>query len=298
MSIPSFFVVRNTGGLLACCLAVLGLVACQPPKLAEVRDDGEQSGVDEAALELVEISGDPITPDGEEEEVPSITYPVSRAVVSAEGAALEGVILAKRDDQLAFRRQADQRVFLLPLERLNQNEQEELSAWPDGEEAVIDALIAGETSDANHADVRHSSTENRSGRSGRRGNPQWHTSLDDALRESEQYGLPILAFFTGSDWCPPCKKMHGQILSSSSFRSFASDHVVLLKVDFPRRKKLPEKVQQANRDLSTRWGVNAFPTTILMDGKDQEYHRQRGLPKSATGYVEMLRQALTDSDRE
>src|ERR1700747_3476552 len=46
----------------------------------------------------------------------------------------------------------------------------------------------------------------------------------------------ILLDFTGSDWCPWCKKFDKEILSQSQFKDYAKENLVLMEVDFPREK--------------------------------------------------------------
>jgi len=38
-------------------------------------------------------------------------------------------------------------------------------------------------------------------------NINWLTDLEEAKKESATSNKPILIYFTGSDWCPPCKML-------------------------------------------------------------------------------------------
>ncbi len=87
----------------------------------------------------------------------------------------------------------------------------------------------------------------------------WHVMLDDAYKESAQTGKPIMAYFTGSDWCPPCRRFSAAVISKPEFSEWAKDNVVLLEVDSPRRKQVPQAIQQQNQHLSQAFNVRGVP---------------------------------------
>lgn len=108
------------------------------------------------------------------------------------------------------------------------------------------------------------------------GGDGWLTSYDDALKASKKSGLPILADFTGSDWCPPCKALEKEVFQSGVFKKWAPGHVVLLKLDFPRYKPLPPAVAAAHQKLSSKYGIEVFPTVVFMRATGAEINRMSG----------------------
>ena len=102
-------------------------------------------------------------------------------------------------------------------------------------------------------------------------NEGWHVLLDEAFQESKKTGKPIMANFTGSDWCGWCKRLDKSVFHQPGFDKWAKDNVVLLELDFPRRFKLPPAVVQQNRGLQQSFGVRGYPTVWLFDlDKDPE----------------------------
>lgn len=97
--------------------------------------------------------------------------------------------------------------------------------------------------------------------------PSWLTDYDTAVFEAKTTGQPILAFFSGSDWCPPCKKADKKIFAKQAFQDYAAENVVLLNIDFPRSVPLPESVSDKNDALLDKFGVKGFPTIVLIDPK-------------------------------
>ena len=87
----------------------------------------------------------------------------------------------------------------------------------------------------------------------------WHVQLNDAYQESAKTGKPIMAYFTGSDWCPPCRRFSAAVIDKPEFSEWAKDKVVLLELDSPRRKQVPEDIQQQNQNLRQVFNVTGVP---------------------------------------
>lgn len=74
-------------------------------------------------------------------------------------------------------------------------------------------------------------------------NINWLTDLEEAKEESATSNKPILIYFTGSDWCPPCKMLKSDFFNSEAFEK-KSENFVLLMVDMPRRQDIITKEQR------------------------------------------------------
>jgi len=59
----------------------------------------------------------------------------------------------------------------------------------------------------------------------------WQTNYKAALKEAATSHKPILADFTGSDWCGWCIKLASDTFSKPEFAKFAKEKLVLLEVD-------------------------------------------------------------------
>jgi len=93
---------------------------------------------------------------------------------------------------------------------------------------------------------------------------QWLTSFDKASAESQKSGKPILADFTGSDWCPWCIKLRQEVFNTKAFQDWAAKNVVLLELDFPRKKAQDAATKKANAELAKKYKIEGFPTVIFM----------------------------------
>ena len=70
---------------------------------------------------------------------------------------------------------------------------------------------------------------------------RWHTTLDQAMAEARREEMVILALFTGSDWCPASMEFASKVENTSTFQNFANENLVLLKIDFLRRRPVPPR---------------------------------------------------------
>lgn len=119
-------------------------------------------------------------------------------------------------------------------------------------------------------------------------NEGWYVNLNEAYEESKKTGKPIMANFTGSDWCGWCKRLDKSVFHQPGFEKWAQDNVVLLELDFPRRFKLPQDIAAQNRTLQQQLGVRGYPTIWLfdVDKNDQGQIAINALGK--TGYTKTL----------
>ncbi|MFO1512363.1 MAG: thioredoxin family protein [Verrucomicrobiota bacterium] len=94
---------------------------------------------------------------------------------------------------------------------------------------------------------------------------EWSTDFEAALKKARETRRPILLDFTGSDWCGWCMKLDHEVLATPEFKRFAQQHLVLVKIDFPRHKAQSESERNRNEQLAARFQVPGFPTLVLLD---------------------------------
>lgn len=121
------------------------------------------------------------------------------------------------------------------------------------------------------------------------GDSAWLTSMDAAMKVAAEKGLPILADFSGSDWCGWCIKLDKEVFSQAAFQKYAKDKLVLLLVDFPQGKQQSDAEKTANRALMEKYGVQGFPTVLLLDATGKELARTGYKAGGAEAYVGHLK---------
>jgi thioredoxin-related protein len=105
----------------------------------------------------------------------------------------------------------------------------------------------------------------------------WLVSFEKAKELAAKEGKPILMEFTGSDWCPPCKALHKNVLVKDVFKKEMPKHFVLLKLDNPRdkSKQTPEEIEQYKK-LSKEYKITGVPSILLADTGGKVFYRTSG----------------------
>ncbi len=116
-------------------------------------------------------------------------------------------------------------------------------------------------------------------------NEGWMVLLEEAYNESKKTGKPIMANFTGSDWCGWCVRLTKSVFSKDEFKTWADDKVVLLELDFPRRKSLPEKLKVQNQSLQQAFQVRGFPSVWVFDMDRDAEGKYNVSAHGKTGYA-------------
>ena len=94
---------------------------------------------------------------------------------------------------------------------------------------------------------------------------EWQQDFGTAKAQAQAENKAILLFFTGSDWCGWCVRMHSSILSSQDFTQYAQDKFVPVIIDMPRNKsKQPLALQEQNQALVTKYGITQYPSVLVL----------------------------------
>lgn len=120
----------------------------------------------------------------------------------------------------------------------------------------------------------------------------WTTDFEAAKAQAQKEGKALLVEFTGSDWCPPCKKLHKEVFSKSDFVKSASKDFVLVELDFPRKKKINEKLKTQNEGLAKKYKVRGFPTVLLMDSNGKVFKQAGYQSGGVKSYLAMIQKSL------
>ena len=105
----------------------------------------------------------------------------------------------------------------------------------------------------------------------------WTTDYKKAQEEAKASHKLLLLDFTGSDWCGFCIQLDKAILQQPQFKDYASKNLVLMEVDFPRRKAQSAETQKQNMELARRYQIEGFPTLVVLNGEGKTVWRYDGL---------------------
>ena len=95
----------------------------------------------------------------------------------------------------------------------------------------------------------------------------WLTDFGKAKAVAKEKKLPILAYFTGSDWNHHCQLMQAEVFDQKEFLDWANKAVILLAIDRPRDKKLDESTKKQTDELNQSYKITTFPTVVILDAE-------------------------------
>ncbi|MFD2540758.1 thioredoxin family protein [Lacinutrix gracilariae] len=99
-------------------------------------------------------------------------------------------------------------------------------------------------------------------------NLNWLTDIEEAKSISSKEKKPILMYFTGSDWCSPCKMLKEDFFNTLKFEEKAKS-MVLLMVDIPRRiDVISVEQKEKNKTLVKKYNKKGgYPNLVALNEK-------------------------------
>lgn len=109
----------------------------------------------------------------------------------------------------------------------------------------------------------------------------WLTNFEQAKVIAKQEEKNILLYFTGSDWCSPCKKLKKDLFETEAFQEISGSYV-LVYVDIPRNLDLlsPDQLSHNKRILSEYNKKGVFPLFKIVNAKGKAMDQYSGYSMS------------------
>jgi len=121
---------------------------------------------------------------------------------------------------------------------------------------------------------------------------EWQTDFKAASAQAAKENKMILLDFTGSDWCGWCIKLDKDTFSKPEFQKFAAENLVLVEIDFPQNKPQSDDVKKQNAELEAKFGVQGYPTLVLLNSEGKEIARNVGYLKGGpAGFIDWVKAA-------
>ncbi len=100
---------------------------------------------------------------------------------------------------------------------------------------------------------------------------EWLTNLEVAQEIAKKQNKPVLVYFTGSDWCTPCKMLKADFFNHPDFKQ-KSKSFVLVMIDYPRRIDIISESQFAyNKEVVAKYNKSrTFPKLIILNNKGKK----------------------------
>lgn len=119
----------------------------------------------------------------------------------------------------------------------------------------------------------------------------WLTDFEAAKSLAKNENKTIILVFQGSDWCAPCIKLDKEIWQTEAFQHHASKNFVMLKADFPKRKKnaLSDAQQIHNNQLAEKFNKKGyFPYVVVLNAEGKVLGATGYKKTTPESYIELL----------
>lgn len=124
------------------------------------------------------------------------------------------------------------------------------------------------------------------------GSANWLTDFEAAKELAASEGKPMLLDFTGSDWCIWCIRLKDEVFNRQAFTDYAEADLVLVELDFPKKKEQSDELKAQNAALAKEYGVRGFPTIILLSPEGDLIGKTGYRKGGAEAYVDHLKELL------
>lgn len=135
-------------------------------------------------------------------------------------------------------------------------------------------------------------TSCNNGQASSSGNLQWNNNLEKAVEQAKKENKTVLVNFTGSDWCIWCKRLSAEVFQQKEFEEYANKNLVLVMLDFPKDIEQTEETKSYNNVLAQKYGIQGFPTILLINSQGKLVAQTGYQAGGATKYVEHLKSYL------
>lgn len=126
---------------------------------------------------------------------------------------------------------------------------------------------------------------------------QWYIDFDEAVAVAKKSNKILFVDFTGSDWCGWCIRLKKEVLDKKEFLDYAAKNLILVEVDFPQNKWQTPKMKQANQALAAKYGVQGYPTIVLMKPDGSVIAKTGYRRGGAAAYVTYLQKLLKKNSK-
>ena len=119
------------------------------------------------------------------------------------------------------------------------------------------------------------------------GGARWVTNMAEAQKTATAEKKDLLVNFTGSDWCVWCIRLKKEVFTQPEFAAAAKDFV-WVEIDFPRNGSQSAEEKKLNQALAAKYGIEGYPTVLLMNANGEVYAKTGYKPGGAAKYVQQL----------
>ncbi|HEY1848541.1 MAG TPA: thioredoxin family protein [Opitutaceae bacterium] len=103
---------------------------------------------------------------------------------------------------------------------------------------------------------------------------EWFTDYGQAMAEASASRRRVLALFTGTDWCPACRRFESEVARNPDFLATTRASFVLLRLDYPAgffRGAAPGGRHDAMEARRLRFRIRGYPSLRIISADDKSF---------------------------
>lgn len=99
----------------------------------------------------------------------------------------------------------------------------------------------------------------------------WNKNIEDAIEQAIKENKQTLVYFSGSDWCKPCKELKKEVFNTQKFKEKAQKDYVLVNIDFilNRDSLSKDDLNYLEKSAEKYNKLGAFPLVIILNNKGE-----------------------------
>ncbi len=123
----------------------------------------------------------------------------------------------------------------------------------------------------------------------------WMADFDAALEKSAEEDKYTLVNISGLSWCGWCVALEREVFSQPAFIDYAKENLVTVLLDFNRRgQAVNEEFSSQHEALLRRFGVQGFPTVLILNPEGTVIERDGYQRGGAARYVEFIKTVIAN----
>lgn len=263
-----------------------GLSACEPKLRSNTEktaaEPSEATKTDESNLAFPSLNPAPAAAP----IISGLTIPHRRSIKNLAGVSLDGEILAKSGDEIAFRRDFDGLMFLIALPTLSPVDQLAIHELPDTDLALIESLRPAATADISKnrppllTELQpHGTFEAAKSASKASGRPLLVIVTgvpDEPIEGGDELNAPIAGSINPAASRKACLSLIRTVLGDRSFAGFVNEHYEYYYLDRLDERDLSAPELEAAERVCQECRIVDYPATILYSPDEQEILRLEG----------------------
>lgn len=124
---------------------------------------------------------------------------------------------------------------------------------------------------------------------------RWYTDIAEVQAAAVREKKLILALFTGTDWCPPCRQFKEEVENDAQFAGIFSPSFVFFKSDWLRNTPQPGAVADEVGRLKRKYWIRSYPTLLVLNAEGEKLAKVEWTKVQGGSFKEVMIEAIDEA---